>query len=179
MAKRRPLRGLDPAIKAELDRLLTDDRHTIRDVTAHLRKLGAEVSKSAVGRYSQEFNKAAENIRYAREMASALGQELGDSLNTDTGRVSIEMIHGLLLKLIVQFTSDGSADPDVLLKLSRSIRDLESSSKLNTETTLRIRDRALRDAAKAAEDVAVSEGLSTTTIDAIKTRILGIKETSA
>ena len=176
MTKRRPLRDLDPTIKAELDRLLTDGKHTIRQVTQHLQQLGASVSKSAVHRYSVDFEHAAESVRYAREMAVALGKEVGASLNSDTGRVTIELLHGQLLKLIVQLSREDSVDPEAMLRLARSIHELEISTKLNTDTVFKVRAQALKDAANAAEEAATAEGLSNSTIDAIKARILGVKD---
>jgi hypothetical protein len=134
------------------------------------------VSKSAVGRYSVDFEHAAESVRYAREMAVALGKEVGASLNTDTGRVTIELLHGQLLKLIVQLSRDDSVDPEAMLQLSRSIYQLEKSTEVNTSTVFKIREQALKDAANAAEEAATSEGLSSATISAIKSRILGVKE---
>lgn len=176
MPKRRPLQDLDPALKAVLDRLLTDGKCTLLQITDHLKQLGGEVSKSAVHRYSVDFESAAENVRYAREMAVSLGKEVGASLNTDTGRVTIELLHGMLLKLIVQLSREESVDPDAMLQLSRSIYQLEKSTSVNADTVFKVREQAFKEAAKVAGDVAVSEGLSPKTIENIKARILGLKD---
>ena len=175
MGKRRPLRELDPAIKAELDRLLADDRHTIREVTGHLRKLGADVSKSAVGRYSQYFEHVTADMRLTREMANAIGKELADTPD-DAGRMVIESLQALLLRARLQVGSESELDPKHVAMMCGAARDLQSALKLNIESSTKVRERAIAEAATAAESAAVAEGLSVSTIEAIKSRILGVKE---
>src|SRR5437868_2725981 len=63
MPKKSHLRTLAPELRDELDRLLRDGRHTIRQVTDHLRALGVQTSKSSVHEYSQEFERVMEDVR--------------------------------------------------------------------------------------------------------------------
>ena len=63
---------------------------------------------------------------------------------------------------------------DILAKLSRGLKDLETAEKLNAERTENIRKAALVEAAKAVEQSAKSDGLSTQTIEKIKKHILGL-----
>src|SRR5437868_4546050 len=76
MPKKSHLRTLAPELRDELDRLLRDGRHTIRQVTDHLRALGVQTSKSSVHEYSQEFERVMEDVRRTREFARAVGAEL-------------------------------------------------------------------------------------------------------
>lgn len=180
MGKKRPssITKLPPELRAELDRLLADGKLTLRDVTEHMRKLGGEVSKSAVHRYSQDFEQVAADIRMAREMAQAIGREL-EAVEGDSGRMVIESLQALLLRTRMQVATAGDIDPGDLAHLTRSAKDLQSALKLNVDVEIKVRDRALKDAAKAAEEVATSEGLSSGTIEAIKARILGVRKETA
>ncbi|HXS19479.1 MAG TPA: phage protein Gp27 family protein, partial [Polyangiaceae bacterium] len=63
MTRRKPLRGVAPEIKREIDRLLSDEKMTITQITDRLRGLGANVSRSAVGRYAQVHERMASDIR--------------------------------------------------------------------------------------------------------------------
>lgn len=174
---RSSIRRLDPELRAELDRLLSDGRHTIRDITAHLRELGAEVSKSAVHRYSQDFERVAKDIRLAREMAVAIGRELAAVPDGDSGRLVIESLQTLILRARMQLAEDdGDLDIKELSHLSRAAKDLQAALKSNVETELKIRSRAAQDAAEAAEEAARSEGLTEGTIDLIRAKILGIAQ---
>lgn len=175
--KRRPssITKLPPELRAELDRLLADGKYTLQAVTDHLRQLGANVSWSGVQRYSADFERMAQDMRLTREMARAIGQEL-DAVEGDAGRLVIESLQALLLRTRMQVAKGEEIDPAELAQLTRAARDLQSALKLNVDTEIKVRERALREAAEAAEDVGKSEGLTGATIDAIKAKILGIRK---
>jgi len=69
---------------------------------------------------------------------------------------------------------DATALTDILLKVSKSLREIEQAEKLNAERTATIRKDTLEEAAKAVEATAKSDGLSADTIDKIKKQILGL-----
>lgn len=179
MSRRRPLANLDPALKEVLDRLLTEGRFTIREITTHLNKLGASISRSAVGRYSQHFERVAADIRATREMALAIGRELEAVPDGDSGRMVIESLQALLLRARIELGQNDEVDPSDLARLTRSAKDLQQALRTNIESEIRVRDRALKDAAAAVEEVATQEGLTAATVEAIRARILGIKEPHA
>jgi hypothetical protein len=172
------IRKLPPELRAELDRLLADGRFTLRDVTAHMRELGADVSKSAVHRYSQNFEEVAKDIRLAREMAQAIGKELEAMPDGDSGRLAIESLQALLLRARMQIAKDDELDVDEFSSLARAAKDLQSALKSNVDVEIKIRERAAKDAARAAEKVATERGLTSETIEAIKGSILGISSRS-
>jgi hypothetical protein len=174
MGTKSTIRRLPDELRKEIDRLLADGRHTIRDVTAHLQSMGAAVSKSAVHRYSQDFERVAQDIRLAREMANAIGRELEAVPDGDSGRLVIESLQALLLRARMQISNADELDVDDFAKLSRAAKDLAAALKSNVDTELSIRKRVAAEAAEAAETVATEQGLSGTTVEAIKARILGI-----
>jgi hypothetical protein len=179
MPPRSKVRQLPQELRAELDRLLSDGRLGIREVTDHLRKLGADVSKSAVHRYSQDFERIAEDIRLSRQMAEALGREL-EQVPGDAGRLAIESLQALLLRARMQLGSDADGiDLEDFGRLARACKDLESARKSNVDVEIRIRERTARDAADAAAQVATEQGLSEGTVEAIRARILGIAQRAA
>ena len=163
---------LPPELRKELDRLLGEGR-TYEDIVASMRGLGTQVSRSAVGRYSLEWRSVRDRLRLSREMAQAIGRDLED-VDGDAGRLAIESINGLLLQAMLETTSDGPIDPNTIATMSRAARDLQSALKSNVDMELKVRERAAKDAAKAAELVATEQGLSAPTVEAIKASILGI-----
>lgn len=164
---------LDGEVRSELDRLLTEGKFTITDITKHLQRLGAPVSRSAVHRYSQHQEQIASDIRYTREMATAIGRELED-VSGDAGRLVIESMQALLLRARMEMAEGDEIDPKSLGELTRSAKDLQHALKLNVETEVKIRERVLAQAAGAVEEVAKSEGFSAETVDMIKRKILGL-----
>lgn len=172
-SKRSSIRQLPEELRREVDRLLADGKYTIRQVTDHVRAMGADVSKSAVHRYSQDLEDVARDIRYAREMASAIGKELGAG-GGDAGRMVIESMQALLLRARMQLGAEAELDPKAVGSLAAAARDLAIAFKSNVDTELKVRQQAAKDAAKAFSEAATERGLSSETVGAIKERILGI-----
>jgi len=183
MARKSTVKTLPAQIRAEVDRLLADGRYTLDDVVTHLRKLGADVSRSALGRYSQEFEEVAAKMRESRELASAFAKELGEIPNNDMGRTLVELLHTLVFRVLKQRTREAEDKPikamDLML-LGKAIKESVGSTKLSAELEMKIRDRVATETAKkaagAAEDAAREQGLSAETVEAIKARILGIRK---
>lgn len=186
MPQKSSVKRLEPAIRAEVDRLLAGGRHTLDDVVAHLQKLGAPVSRSALGRYSQQFEEVAARMRESREVATAFAKELGDIPNNDMGRTLVELLHGLVFRVLMQRAKEDEDQPlkpmDLML-LAKAIKESVGSTKLSAELEMKVRDRVAAETAKAAageaEVVGRERGLSAETVEAIKARILGIRPVQA
>jgi len=181
MARKSTVKTLPTQIRAEVDRLLADGRYTLDDVVAHLRKLGADVSRSALGRYSKEFEAVAAKMREAREVTTAFAKELGELPDNDMGRMLAELLHTVVFKVLTNQTgADGAADAQDVMFLARSLKDLATANRMSAELEMKIRDRVATETAKkaaaAAEDAAREQGLSAETVEAIKARILGIRK---
>lgn len=174
MPRKSSIRALSTELRRELDRLLGEGRHTHKEVAEHLRSMGAQVSKSAVGRYSQDYERVMKDIRLSREMALAISKDLEDTTGADPSRLVIESLQALLMRARMQLADADEIDIEQLGYLSRSVKDLAGALKTNVETEIRIRDRVTKEAAAAAEKVAVSAGLSVATVESIKASILGV-----
>lgn len=178
MNRRRPLRQLPDELRIELDRLLSDDKLTISEITERLRGRGAEVSRSAVGRYAQTHERVAADIRATRMMAEAVGQDLVD-VKGDAGRLIIESLQALLLRARMQMADADEISPEELGRLSRAAKDLQQALRANVEAQIRVREQALQDAATVAEKTASEAGISSELVETIKARILGVREKAA
>jgi hypothetical protein len=174
MPPRSSLRKLPTELRDELDKLLRGGRHTIREITDHLRVLGVDTSKSAVHRYSQDFERVAEDIRLTREMARAVGRELGDAANNDATRMLVESMQALVLRARMQLSTSDEIETKAVADLARSIKDLQGALRGSVDIELKIRSEVAREAAKAAEESATRQGLTAETIEAIKAQILGV-----
>ncbi len=183
MARKSSIRRLPPPLRKELDRLLADGRYTLDQVTAHLQTLGAAVSRSAVGRYSQEFEEVARHLRESREIAAGFARELGDLPEGDTGHMLVELVRSVVFRVAMK--SAGSTDevePIDLARLAKAIKDLAAGSKISVEMEIKIRERAKREAleaaAQAAESAAKQAGLDDEQYALIRARILGVETTA-
>lgn len=182
MTRKSSITQLDPAIREELDKLLREDRFTIREVVQHLQTLGADVSRSAVGRYHKQFDQIGKRMRESREIAAVWAQKIGNEPQGDIGRVVMEMLRTLAFDVTLELTKDdektGEAkallDPGAIGALALAMQRLESATKTSFERELKARKAALEDAAKVVEKIAAKGGMTAKTREEIKNGILGI-----
>lgn len=180
MGAKSKLRTLPPELRKELDRLLAEGKLTLREITAELREKGADVSKSAIGRYSQDFEQVAKDIRDSRMMAEALASQLEGMPDQNVGRLVVQSLEGLLLRAQRQLVQDdGSIDTKALGSMAESVRNLQTALKSNVDAELKIRAAVAKEAAKAVEKVAGERGLSADVVEGIKAAVLGVAKRPA
>jgi hypothetical protein len=189
MPRTSTVRRLPPGLREKIGQLL-DQGHTLTEIKAALDGLGAEVSRSALGRYKQQVDKVGEKLRRSRQVAEALVAKLGDAPESKSLRLNVELMHGVLTDLAVAANAgdeDGEAEggkPVVLepmdaMLLSKALDHLSRASKADAELVGKIREQAEAAARRAAAETAVTAarkgGLSAESADAIRREILGIK----
>jgi len=173
MARRRSSIDLLPdALREEFRRLVSKDRFTIDEITAHMRKMGADVSRSAVGREVKDFQEASELLQHGAKLSKALVQELGETTG-EQGRVLVEMTQALLMRISIEM-SRSELDIAQVGPLAKALKDTQAAMKSSVDVELRVRREVTKEAAKVAGAVAKEQGLSAATVDLIKERILGI-----
>lgn len=184
MPRKSTVKRLPPDIRDAVHRLL-DSGRTLDEIRAHLEGLGADVSRSALGRYAQKYEEVAAKLRESREVSAAFARELGDIPDGDMGRTLVELLHGLVFRVLMQRTEEKDEKPlkpmDLML-LAKAIKESVGSTKISAELEIKIRDRAAAEAkqaaARAVDHVARERGLTRDTVEAIKSQILGIRPAS-
>ncbi|MCX7071201.1 MAG: DUF3486 family protein [Gammaproteobacteria bacterium] len=181
MSRKSSISTLDPAIRTELDRLLKDDRFTLEQIAAHLRQLGAQVSRSALGRYHKRFEESGKKIREAREVAAVWAERLGNEPQGDIGKVVMELLRTLAFDATMQLGEEGNAEVQISGKeigaLALAMQRLEAASSLSLKREQALRQAAAEEAASLVDAVAAEKpaGLTPEAAEEIKRRILGIK----
>ena len=79
MPRTSKVRRLPPELREQLHAML-DAGHTLEEITAHLKALGADVSRSGLGRYKQQVDKVAARLRESRAMAEAVMERMGQGV---------------------------------------------------------------------------------------------------
>lgn len=155
---------------------LRDGGRTIDEILDKLRELSADVSRSALGRHVKNLDQVAERIRRSREVADALVRRLGDDgAENKTLRLNVELLHSAVMDLFS--AEDGSAvtlDPESAMFVARALRDASAAIKTDADHTLRLRQSVVKEAADQAATVATEAGLSKSTVDDIRAKILGV-----
>lgn len=164
MAKRGPkskISRLDPAIKAELDRLLLVEERSIDDVVEYLRglKLEGMPSRAAIGRYSASTRKIRDDMNRLKAVSEQLAEEFGDEDNARV-RFNLQVAQSMLFKLLDNASGEEAAvtikDFQALMKgmkdlytARKSTVDAEQKIALLKEKTAKVLDEAARSVSEA------------------------------
>lgn len=177
MARRSKVRQLPAEIRSAIVKLIDQGSLSYEQIAERINGLIADpalrVSKSGVHRFGQQHERVLSEMRLVREMAEAAGREL-DDVSGDASRLVIESLQALLFQCRLQLSEEERIDDKAVARLAGATRDLCAAMKSSVDVEVRIRERVARDAADAAAEVATEQGLSTATVDLIKSRILGI-----
>lgn len=157
---------------------------TITEIHDHLQKLDAGVSRSAIGRHVKSMAEIGEDMRRAGEMARFVVEEFGEETDERVGRANMAILQGAIMELLTERPVDEETgevarlDAGEMKALSLSLQRLISSQRVDADRQLKLRaearKEALLEAASAVDKAARAEGLTQATVDAMKTRILGI-----
>ncbi len=167
---------LPEPVRDEVNRLIRSGR-TIDEIVAKLRELGVEdVSRSSVHRHKARYEEQLQRFREAQEVAGVWMAGLQNP-ESDVGRLLGEMLKTLAFRTLADLGEvEAGADARELMFLAKALKDLEGAQRLTDERIAKIRAAAKAEAAVAVEQAGKAEGLTAATIDAIKRRVLGVRE---
>ena len=179
MGRKSSLRRLSPEVLQEINRILSEGRLTLDELLEHLRGMGVDtISRSALGRQKQRIDKVAAKLRQSREMTEALVREIGPSVaEGQQGRLLVQTLRDLVFDHLAARVEEGDVDdPKALMALARTLKDMAQANRLDQDFEAKVRERVQKETVKAVENPAREAGLSADTVEAIKGRILGIKD---
>ena len=178
MGRKSTIAMLPQTIREEVDRLIRSGNYTIDDILAHLKSLGGEASRSAVGRYVQKAEAQMERFRQAQEVAKVWVAKLEEEPDGDVARLLPEMLRTVAFSVMGELhDKDGKVKPMDVMLLAKAIKDLASADKAVVDRVLKMREEINRQV-KAAEQnvkkIVTKAGLDKETAAAIRKQILGI-----
>jgi hypothetical protein len=139
------------------------------------------LSTSSMNRYAQKMKRFTEKNRQAREVAEAYLERCGADSRNKMGKVINEQIRLAAYDLMLEIDEikerpevDAGMLTDILLKVSKSLREIEQAEKLNAERTETIRNETLAEVAEVVERETKKAGLDASKVEIIKKEILGI-----
>jgi F0F1-type ATP synthase alpha subunit len=171
---------LDPRIKEEVDRLIREGTHTTDEILAHLRGLGGDVSRSAIGRYAKNARSQMERYQQMQQLAKVWIGKLRDEPEGDIARLLSENIKVMAMQASNSLSGeDDGATPKELQALSATLRNVGYFDKTSVETTIKMRERIAKEererAAELVTKAAKKGGLTAAGVDSIRREILGIE----
>lgn len=157
------VRRLPPELREQLHAML-DQGVPLSAITEHLKSLGADVSRSGLGRYKQQVDKVAERMRESRQMAEAVMEHLGAQAATGKGGAAlVEMLTTLTNDYMLRRLDnpDAELEVDELRALARAVKERAQAARATQDYDQKLREAARREAAEALEkavDKAAGEG---------------------
>lgn len=176
MGRRSTVSRFPEPIVTQVNQLIRDG-HTIDEIVATLQDMGADVSRSAMGRYVKSARESMEKYRQAQEVAKVWVDKLETEPSGDVARLLPEMLRAVAFQTLS--TMGEATDPvgsQDLMFLAKALKDVSSASRINVDTELllrKVRDQAKAAAAEVTKTIKQA-GLSDETVQQIKARILGI-----
>ncbi|WP_020613127.1 DUF3486 family protein [Sediminispirochaeta bajacaliforniensis] len=183
MGQKSAIDRLPAHLRTKLQEMLADPAVTQTEIVDAINDEAGEslVSKSSVNRYAKRMKRFAEKNRQAKEVADAYIEKFGAEGRNKLGKVVNEQIRLAAFDLISEIDDlkeEGEIAPelvtDIIFKVSRGLKDLETAEKLNAERESEIRNRTLAEAAEVVDKTAKAKGLTPATVDLIKREILGL-----
>ncbi|MDY5420536.1 DUF3486 family protein [Actinobacillus porcinus] len=173
---------LPPNIKTQLAMMLRDKQFSqtqiLEEINELIRDCGLDesycLSKTGLNRYANRMEQFGAKIRQSREIAEIWTKQLGETPQTDIGKLLMEAVKTMAFELTLNADEKGVKDPKFLNQLALISQRIEQAQRMNYERERKIRKEVLEQAAETAEKVVVQAGLSKDTVASIKAQILGI-----
>lgn len=153
---------------------------TIDGITAMIRDMGGDASRSAVGRYTAKFTELAKQQRDMRSVAEAFGREFGNADDMQ-GRMMIQLMTSITTRMLMPHLT-GEAEEELtaldVSRMAKAVKDATGAAKIDIERERAIREETARrtreEAAASAETAARAAGASEDTLRAVRMGILGM-----
>ena len=185
MGQKSSIDRLPENLRTKLIELLQNPAVTQKEIVELINAEAGEnvVSKSSVNRYKLRMDKFAAKTREAREVADAYIEKYGTESRNKLGKIANEYIRLMVFDLITELEdfkdNGGEVKPeilsDIIYKVSRAIKELEYSDKLNAERESEIKAEAMKEAAEKVETVCKQKGVSKESMDMILREVFNIQ----
>lgn len=181
MPKRDAVSTLPAEVRAWLDRSLMQGNFSGYELLeAALKERGFQISKSAIHRYGQKFERRLGAIKASTEAARMLTEGAADDQDARSEAV-IALVQTELFESIVnlQEASEEDVDPSdriaLLSKAAKNIATLSRASVNLKQYQAKVRAEILQEAAKEAETVVAQAGVSDEQWAMIRAKFLGVE----
>ena len=182
MARKSSVKKLPDTVVRALNFQLEKERLTLDDLVEWLRdEHGYDISRSALGRYSQNFAAMREKLQRCREITEAFAKELGpDAVEGDQGRVLIQLFNAITFRVVeAELEGDDPAfDTKDLMMLGRAIKDTAQAGRFHQDFEDKLRARIAEEERRKAADSGAKalslKGLSKKEIEFWRRDFLGV-----
>lgn len=183
MPRKNKIKRLPAAERRFVEKLLREDRLTLSEMLAAIRREfpGAEVSRSGLGRYKQQVDELAGRMRDIQAAGTALVAELGEDPHDRGGQLLVQAVTTLATHAALK-ANDAAEDEELSIKeiaqLARGARAVMETRKMSLAERQQIakeaREALQREQAEQLAAVQKAGGLSAKAAETIRKQILGV-----
>jgi uncharacterized protein DUF3486 len=117
--------------REELERLWVDGGYTRKQLHAHLRSLGFNISYTNLVRHVRKLQERIDRYRDAHEVSERWLKKLGDQPDNNIGRMLLEMLRMVAFRQLSDL-GEGKADeattPGHIAVLAKALKEMEAAS---------------------------------------------------
>ncbi|MFM9881234.1 MAG: phage protein Gp27 family protein [Burkholderiaceae bacterium] len=144
MGRKSTVAVLDESIVGEVNRLIRHGR-TIDEILAALEPLGAEISRSAMGRYVKSARQSMEQYTKAQDVARIWIEKFGSEPTSDVSRLLPQMLEAVAHRTLDDMAeSEEIKSPEEVRVMARALKDLSGAKRGNVDIEIKMRE--VRDA---------------------------------
>ena len=168
MGRKNKIYELDEAIIVEFNKLLSAKKLTIEELkdflNSHQLNKGVEISESGVGRYKKAFDLMMKEFQALDHLVKNLPRDVDFNSEDDLHR----LLYKILSKAVLDNSLGKELKPAEIMLLSRSLKDLMSSTKDREKIKADLRKEIKAETILKVESVAIKAGISQESINLIK-----------
>jgi hypothetical protein len=126
MARKSSVEKLPPDVRSHIERALRENRLTLDELITDLQQAfpaEEKPSRSALGRYRQQFDVMVERMREQETMSRLLVSELGENPDDRAGALMVQSLSVLVNSALADAQEDQELAVDDIRKLARATKD--------------------------------------------------------
>lgn len=176
MGRKSSISRLPPELLDQLHEGIRSGQYTIDELVEQLQARGADVKRSAVGRYKKQMQERLGKYRDAQEVARVWVRKFGEQPDSQTGQLLAEMLKSIAFFQLANQDPDEGADPGHIALLARAFKDLSAAQRSDFDYRQRL-DAAwrqkLEERTEAAEKAVRKAGVTPEGVARMREILLG------
>ena len=180
MGRKSTVDKLQPEVRSHIEKRLRENRLTLDELINDLQDKFPSTehpSRSALGRYRQNFDTMMEQVRQQEQMARIMVEELGENPDDKAGALLVQSVTTLANRVLFESQGDEDLDIEDVRKLARAAKDIMHTRKLSLEQRREVerlaREKLIAEQETKLEELRGTDGMSEQLEDRIRNVLLG------
>ncbi|EHR5461942.1 MULTISPECIES: DUF3486 family protein [Vibrio harveyi group] len=174
-------------IRAQLNVLIRSGDMTQKDIRDAVNQMieeaglpdDAKLSRTGFNRYAKRMEDMGQRLRQSREVAEVWITKLGEAPTSDVGKLLQEFVRTMAFETSMRLMEDADEKqevipPKALNQLALVVQRIEQAAMTSHKVEKEIRKAFAEEAAEQAEQIVKQAGITASTAEDIKKKILGI-----